>query len=552
MLKKNFSLYIKLLFFFYFLLGLLIYKDFGVGIEEHFQRQNGFYWLNYFFSNSNFNNFKELVNIKYNLILTNNQNLPNPDYFNFYGIIFDLPLAFIETLLKLESSKLYFELRHLFTFLIFFISSIFFYKIIKNRFNDKLIIFIGLFFYVASPRIFGDSFHNNKDILFLSFLIIAISYLFDLFKNYNNKTLILFCLFSAIATSTRIMGIYLPILAIIFYYLEFLIKKYTFKDFLKISLQIFFLFIFFLYLHYPYIWELNLLNIGSWFNKFFHWMDIKVLYSGEYYSIKYLPRSYLPTWILITTPLSICLFILIGALFSVKQIYLRIISIDSKKENKSGDLWQSIDEKKDLFIFTSFFSFLFYAIFLNVAMLSAWRHFYFLHFFLIYLSIIGLENVYKLLIKKISIKIIYLISFIILINLIYTNIQFHPFQSLFFNNLMSSKKIEKYQVDTSLLSRSHALKYILTLENNKKEKIILANSSWAPMYNGKDMLKSEFKDKFIFVGQNYTQADYIYNNYIYKNDEKYNKNYKVPANFKKIKDYKIDNVLIYSIFQREN
>ena len=45
MLKKNFSLYIKLLFFFYFLLGLLIYKDFGVGIEEHFHRQNGFYWL---------------------------------------------------------------------------------------------------------------------------------------------------------------------------------------------------------------------------------------------------------------------------------------------------------------------------------------------------------------------------------------------------------------------------------------------------------------------------------------------------------------------------
>ena len=45
MLKKNFNLYIKLLFFFYFLLGLLIYKDFGVGIEEHFHRQNGFYWL---------------------------------------------------------------------------------------------------------------------------------------------------------------------------------------------------------------------------------------------------------------------------------------------------------------------------------------------------------------------------------------------------------------------------------------------------------------------------------------------------------------------------
>jgi hypothetical protein len=26
-------------------LGLLIYSDYGIGIEEHFQRQNGFYWL---------------------------------------------------------------------------------------------------------------------------------------------------------------------------------------------------------------------------------------------------------------------------------------------------------------------------------------------------------------------------------------------------------------------------------------------------------------------------------------------------------------------------
>ena len=37
--------FINLFFILYFLLGLLIYKDFGIGIEEHFQRQNGFYWL---------------------------------------------------------------------------------------------------------------------------------------------------------------------------------------------------------------------------------------------------------------------------------------------------------------------------------------------------------------------------------------------------------------------------------------------------------------------------------------------------------------------------
>ena len=42
--------YIPFIFFsVYFLLGIFIYKDFGIGIEEHFQRKNGFFWLIHFF-----------------------------------------------------------------------------------------------------------------------------------------------------------------------------------------------------------------------------------------------------------------------------------------------------------------------------------------------------------------------------------------------------------------------------------------------------------------------------------------------------------------------
>ena len=86
MLKKNFSLYIKLLFFFYFLLGLLIYKDFGVGIEEHFHRQNGFYWLIQIlnlFQMDNISPFLELAKEKYQEILLSST-LPDINIFNFY------------------------------------------------------------------------------------------------------------------------------------------------------------------------------------------------------------------------------------------------------------------------------------------------------------------------------------------------------------------------------------------------------------------------------------------------------------------------------------
>ena len=54
------------------------------------------------------------------------------------------------------------------------------------------------------------------------------------------------------------------------------------------------------------------------------------------------------------------------------------------------------------------------------------------------------------------------------------------------------------------------------------------------------------RSKFIFVGQEFDRADYIYTNYIYKSDEKYNKNYNIPVEFKKIEEYFIGDIKIFS------
>ena len=520
-----------------------------------FSKTKWFYWLNYFFSNSDFDSLKSLINFKYQEILQADPNLPKSSLFNFYGIIFDLPLALIETLLKIDSSKTYFEIRHLTNFIIFFISSIYFYKIITKRFKNNYTIFLGLCFYIFSPRIFGDSFFNNKDILFLSILVITIYYLFELFKNQNNKNLVLFCLFSALASSSRIMGIYLPLMLIILNFFEYINGHFTLKNFIFKTLKILTIFYFFLLLHYPYAWELNFFEIKKWFKSFFYSMDIEVLFNGIYYSIKYLPRAYLPTWIAITTPIFIIILFLLGVFLTFRIIFKRIINIDIdnvKSNNKKiNDLWNSTNEKKDLFVFISFFSFFFYAIFLNVAMLSGWRHFYFLHIFIIYFSIIGMDYIFYKLNNVFKLRIFYLVSLFIFANLLYINFKLHPYQSLYFSNIINANMVSKFQVDTPNLSRSDALKYILKTEKNKK-KIFIANSSWTPMYNGKDMLIDSDQKKLIFVGQEYAQADYIYTNYVYKSDEKYNKNFKVPKNFDKIMDYKVNNLLIYSIYKKKN
>ena len=158
--SNDFLKYFLLAFFIiYFFIGSFVYKDYGITTDEEFQRYSGFFWPEYILGFTPFENLKILVGEKLNSI--EGFTLPNPADFPFYGVIFDLPLALIETLLGIEKSKDYFFLRHFFNFGIFFVSSIYFFFILKDRFNNYLIPMFGLFLYVGSPRIFGDSFSSN-------------------------------------------------------------------------------------------------------------------------------------------------------------------------------------------------------------------------------------------------------------------------------------------------------------------------------------------------------------------------------------------------------
>ena len=549
MLNKEFNkLLISVFFLIYFIFGLFVYKDYGIGIEEHFQRQNGFYWLKNILSLLNLQGLEILASDKYQEIRLYDSNLPNSEFFNFYGIFFDTTTAFIELIFKIESSKLYFEIRHLFNFSIFFISSIFFYKILKNRFKHTIIVFFGTLFYIFSPRIYGDSFHNNKDVLFLSLLTISLFFLFKYFEKDKIKNIILFCLFAAIATSSRIMGIYLPLLLILFLFVEYLSKKISLRNFINKKLIISFFFIFFLYLHYPYMWELNIFKFSEWFKVYFYNMGLRILFDGNYYHIKYLPRFYLPVWISITTPIYILILFLGGYFLMFRRFFQRILNM--KKIIVCNDLWRSVNEKKDLFIFISLSIFFLYAVFLNVAMLSGWRHFYFLHIYITYISIYMMNIALNLFIRK-KIHIIYfnLINFLFIFLIITQIYIFHPYQSLFFNSFINEKNIKRFPVDTPSLSRSDALKEIVQLHTGSK-KIFVANASWTPFYNGKDMLNKQDQDKFVFVGQDYDKADYIYTSFNYEVDPNFNKKYNIPEQFKEIKKMQIKNIPIYSIYKR--
>ena len=99
--SNNFLKYCSItLFAVYLVIGLLIYKDFGITTDEEFQRYSGFFWLKYVLSFTSFEELKILTEQKFNLI--RGFTLPNPIDFPFYGVIYDLPLALIEILLGIE------------------------------------------------------------------------------------------------------------------------------------------------------------------------------------------------------------------------------------------------------------------------------------------------------------------------------------------------------------------------------------------------------------------------------------------------------------------
>ena len=153
---KDWSIYKKkrniaeiIIFFSFLLIGVFIFDDYGISWDEVSHRGNGFISLNYIRNLLSLNEYSGFPELK--------------DYFaRSYGVIFDLPMAYLEKLFQIEDPKNYFLMRHFFNFFIFFIASICFYLLLKKRFNFQLSI-LGIFFLILSPRIFAPT-HTGNDI----------------------------------------------------------------------------------------------------------------------------------------------------------------------------------------------------------------------------------------------------------------------------------------------------------------------------------------------------------------------------------------------------
>ncbi len=110
---SKYKLIIVLFFIIFFIIGILSVSDYGISTDEGVQR--------------------DLGNNALNLVLKNDKAIF--EYENkYHGTGFTLPLTILVKSLNIKNLRTIFLIRHYFTFLLFYISVIFFYLLCRKYF----------------------------------------------------------------------------------------------------------------------------------------------------------------------------------------------------------------------------------------------------------------------------------------------------------------------------------------------------------------------------------------------------------------------------------
>ena len=529
---------IFLFFCSYFIIGINIYKDYGISIDEPFHRTSGFYWYlqiidNFFY---NFPNIEHLRN-SYNKMEWSQDFTQG--VFHEYGVFFDLFATFIENILNLKNFHDIYHLKHFLNFFVFYISSVVFFYLIKNRFKSNILGFIAVLFYISSPRIFAESFYNCKDIIFMSFIVFSLFFGLKILKSFKIKNIILFALFSALATSIRSMGVFTVLLVLSFLIIENLEQKKSVKKNIYILL-IFCLYLFFTYLFWPYLWFDPINNFITSLKSFAHFnqLEMSIFYLGDFVKINNLPWHYSFVWIGVSNPIIYSILFLFGSY----KIFLSFFTNLDK-------FWKNLNEKLDLVILAFFFAPLVAVIIFNSTLYNGWRHLYFIYPALIYISIFSLNYFLSFKFNRFYINGIFIIIFLSIFINISNIIKLHPFQNIYFNLLFEKKANTLFDIDYWGLGNAHSIIKILDTIN-ESENVSMGTASFTPLNYSKYIINHKRIKNISFPGTNSINSDYIFTNYVYEGNPKYKKKYLIPKNYKKFYTLKKGNIVINEIYKK--
>ena len=498
-MRKKQYIWVFAFFLVYLIIGISVYKDYGISWDEPTHRQIAMVTAKYVASifMPGFEN-PELAVLPPLAESSTRQ----------YGVIFDLPMYVAERLLGYNGSmpEIYY-MRHLCTFLLFYISVFFFFLIVRNRFQSWPLGLTACLFLILSPRIFADSFYG-KDVVFLSLFIISIYFFIRYLERKTLISSILFALATALVISQRITGIFIPFLAIFLTGVDVIKTDRPFRNFPEkfYPILIYIIcFLLFMILFWPNLWSNpldNLIDSFTVMNRFPITYD--VFYMGTFIKSTEVPWHYIPVWIMITTPPAYILFFFLGSFLIFKEIFKnRII------------LYSNINEQQDFVFLLMFATPLIAVIIFNSALYDGWRHMYFIYAPFLLIAMKGFACVLDVMKKARSGRdrcagvFIAAVIMFCLMSTSYQMIKYHPFQNVYFNFLTGHSAGQYFELDYWGLSFRQSIEYIV--KNDKRSIIKLSANVPPPLINNAIFLEKSDVNRLRLV--NVSNADYFLTNY---------------------------------------
>ena len=529
--------WVILYFSLFFVIGGICFSDYGISTDETQQRligQTSLQFLSHVFHLSSL--------LKDTIPLTDPSSVFLLQKDRDYGVIFELPAEYLVSLFQLEDANIFY-FRHWLTFFVFFISSIFFYKTIRYRYQNWRWGLLATTVLILSPRIFGDAFFNDKDLVFLSLFIIA-SYTLIRFQAKPSLSKALYhALACAVAIDTRIMGILIPILTLGIMALQLWTYPKLHKRIL-LTLGIYLVATAGLVvLFWPWLWQDPLSNLLIAFKnmaRFRHIVDM--VFMGGVVSSGKLPWTYVPVWLGVTTPLLYSVLFFVGLAAIGRQTW------------KGG--FQTLRDSgpfQDLIFLILFFAPLAAVIVLHSVLYNGWRQMYFIYPAFVVIATRGLVALWNVSGRRQLLKPLLVLT--VGLSLSYTAywmVRWHPYQYLYFN-VLAGQSSKRFDVDYWGVAYREPLEKILAQNTNATFSIhfksIDQSAKWG--YWQMDYLRNlallpKKEIDRIIIDRTEACSDYVFTT-VMGNRQQYLSN---KPEFAVFHELKVDGQIVYTTFKR--
>ena len=442
-------------FFLAFLLvGLVVFKDYGISWDEIPTREFG------------------LMNVQHTVpdahTLDSLRAAKGPAYERF-GPFFEILLVRAEQLLPASDPRVTFLQRHLLTFLTFFLGVVLFHALCRRRFGGWIALLASLCV-VLSPQLFAHSFYNVKDISFLTVFVGSMLTLDIFLERPSVRTMFVHGVVGAIAMGTRVLGLFAMMLT----GAAAIVNRPTRRT---LALLVGYGVVVAVLL--PVVWPVLRIDaigivkdavLGATTNPYTR----TNLFRGQEVLASALPWDYVPTWILVTTPYLVIALFLVGTLrFLVRFAY-------APRSVVEGAML------RDAIVGAWFFLPVMGCVILKPIMYDGWRHLFFVYPALVYIAAIGMEGIRELAIRRSGavrhhrtvdgvLSAAFLAALAPIVVFMVTN---HPLEHLYFNRLAGRDMAEvkqRYELDYWGLSYRPALEYILRTDSSASIGIKVAN-----------------------------------------------------------------------------